>query len=50
MYVILLRIFVATALLGSKNVVLPGNNVLLVKIEGSVWYTIYHQLPVVKGV
>ena len=26
------------------------NNVLLVKIEGSVWYTIYHHLPVVKGV
>jgi len=25
------------------------NNVLLVKIEGPVWYTIYH-LPVVKGV
>ena len=26
------------------------NNVLLVKIEGSVWYTIYHHLPVAKGV
>ena len=26
------------------------NHVLLVKIEGSVWYTIYHQLPIVKGV
>ena len=26
------------------------NNVLLVKIEGPVWYTIYHHLPVVKGV
>jgi hypothetical protein len=25
------------------------NNVLLVKIEGAVWYTIYHHLPVVKG-
>jgi hypothetical protein len=25
------------------------NNVLLVKIEGPVWYTIYHHLPVVKG-
>jgi hypothetical protein len=25
------------------------NNVLLVKIEGPVWYTIYHHLPV-KGV
>ena len=25
-------------------------NVLLVKIEGPVWYTIYHHLPVVKGV
>ena len=25
-------------------------NVLLVKIEGPVWYTIYHPLPVVKGV
>ena len=25
------------------------NNVLLVKIEGVVWYTIYHHLPVVKG-
>ena len=28
----------------------PTNNVLLVKIEGPVWYTIYHHLPVVKGV
>ena len=27
-----------------------SNNVLLVKIEGPVWYTIYHHLPVVKGV
>ena len=26
------------------------HNVLLVKIEGPVWYTIYHHLPVVKGV
>ena len=26
------------------------NNVLLVKIEGPIWYTIYHNLPVVKGV
>ena len=26
------------------------NNVLLGKIEGPVWYTIYHHLPVVKGV
>ena len=26
------------------------NNVLLVKIDGPVWYTIYHHLPVVKGV
>ena len=26
------------------------NNVLLVKIEGPVWYTIYHHLPVVEGV
>ena len=26
------------------------NNVLLVKIEGPVWYTIHHHLPVVKGV
>ena len=26
------------------------NNVILVKIEGPVWYTIYHHLPVVKGV
>ena len=26
------------------------NNVLLVKIEGLVWYTIYHHLLVVKGV
>jgi hypothetical protein len=26
------------------------NNVLLVKIEVPVWYTIYHHLPVVKGV
>jgi len=26
-----------------------SNNVPLVKIEGPVWYTIYHHLPVVKG-
>jgi hypothetical protein len=26
------------------------NTVLLVKIEGPVWYTIYHHLPVVQGV
>jgi len=26
------------------------NNVLLINIEGPVWYTIYHHLPVVKGV
>ena len=26
------------------------NNVLLVQIEGPLWYTIYHHLPVVKGV
>ena len=25
------------------------NNVLLVKIEGPVWHTIYHHLPIVKG-
>ena len=25
----------------------PSNNVLLGRIEGPVWYTIYHQLPVV---
>ena len=25
------------------------NNVLLLKIEGPVWYTIYHHLLVVKG-
>jgi cytochrome P450 len=25
------------------------NNVLLVKIEGPVWYTIYHHLPMGKG-
>ena len=25
------------------------NNVLLVKIEGPVWYTIYHHLPVKGG-
>ena len=29
---------------------IPINNVLLVNIEGRVWYTIYHHLPVVKGV
>ena len=28
----------------------PTNNVLWVQIDGPVWYTIYHQLPVVKGV
>ena len=26
-----------------------NNNVLLVKIEGPVWHTIYHHLPIVKG-
>jgi hypothetical protein len=26
------------------------NHMLLVKIEGPVWYTIYHHLLVVKGV
>ena len=26
------------------------NNVRLLKIEGPVWYSIYHHLPVVKGV
>ena len=26
-----------------------SDNVLLVKIEGPVWYTIYHHLPIVKG-
>ena len=25
------------------------HNVLLAKIDGPVWYTIYHQLPVDKG-
>ena len=28
----------------------PNNNVLLEKIERPVWYTMYHHLPVVKGV
>ena len=32
------------------NGILMGNNVLLVKIEGPVWYTIYHHLPVAKGI
>ena len=32
------------------NCALTLHNVLLVKIEGPVWYTIYHHLPVVKGV
>ena len=27
----------------------PLNNALLVKVEGPVWYTICHQLPIVKG-
>jgi len=31
-------------------IVVYPNNVLLVKIEGPVWYTIYHHLPVVNGV
>ena len=26
------------------------NNVLLGQIDGLIWYTIYHQLPVVEGV
>ena len=26
-----------------------GNDVLLEKIEGLVWYTIYHHLPAVRG-
>ena len=25
-------------------------NVLLVKVEGPIWHTVYHRLPVVKGV
>ena len=29
---------------------LETNNALLVKIEGPVWYTIYHHPPVLKGV
>ena len=29
---------------------LSTNHVLMVKIEGLVWYTIYHHLPVVQGV
>ena len=29
---------------------IPFKNVLLVKIEGPVWCTMYHHLPVVKGV
>ena len=33
-----------------NNCTMIYNNVLLVKIEGPVWYTIYHQLPIVKGV
>ena len=30
--------------------IIVPNNVLLVKIEGPIWYTIYYHLPVVKGV
>ena len=33
-----------------KPVSSTSNGVPLVKIEGLVWYTIYHHLPVVKGV
>jgi len=29
---------------------LESNNVVFVKREGPVWYTIYHQLPVPRGV
>ena len=32
------------------NFIGASSNVLLVKIEGPVRYTIYHHLPVVKGV
>ena len=39
-----------TAYRSSKRYTGLINNVLLVKIEGPVWYTIYNHLPVVKGV
>ena len=30
--------------------IIVPNNVLLVKIERPIWYTIYYHVPVVKGV
>ena len=33
-----------------NKIVEYDKNVLLVEIEGLVWYTIYHRLPAVKGV
>ena len=33
-----------------STTLLCTNNVLVVKIEGLVWYTIYHHLPIVEGV
>ena len=36
--------------LAENTIIVGTNHVLLVKIEGPVWYTIHHHLPVVKGV
>jgi len=41
---------VLAAVVWPRQVPTANNNVLLVKIEGPVWYTIYNHLPVVKGV
>ena len=44
-----LKLVIVIEVLG--NMKCAGTNiVLLVKIEGSVWYTIYNHLPIVKRV
>ena len=35
---------------GTEQIEHGINSVLLVRIEGPVWYVIYHHLPVVEGV
>ena len=35
--------------LNDLNGPVTAKNVLLVKIKGPVWHTIYHHLPIVKG-
>ena len=46
---IIVAFMVINGVIHSINEVI-SNNVLLVKIEGPVWYTIHHHLPFVEGV